>query len=255
MGSTNDVARRLVEDGAPEGTVVVAESQTRGRGRQGRRWASTPGKSLLFSLVLQPDLPPLELPKITLAAAVAVARTCQIFRIEAGIKWPNDLLVGGRKLCGILTEMTPKKDKMSPVVLGIGINLHQTARDFPSELRSIATSCYLVTGRKVKKISFLQELLRELETGYGWLTRGDFDRVLVEWRKYSVTLGSRVQVNHANGIFTGKAFDIDGMGALLVRNDNGTVERVLSGDVKILETKGFNQIKLKRQDAKSAKKG
>ncbi len=254
VGSTNDIARRLAEEGAPEGTVVTAESQTQGRGRRGRPWASTPGKSLLFSIVLRPKLPPDELPKITLAAAVAVARTCRTFRIKAGIKWPNDLLVDGRKLCGILTETAPKKDKMTPVVLGIGINLHQTTRDFLKELRPIATSCFLATGRKVKNALFFQELLRELESTYGWLTNGDLDRVLLEWRKNSVSLGKRVKVTQANGVFVGEAFDIDGIGALLVKTGMGKVERVLSGDVEVLETKNFKKTNFHHQGTKTPRK-
>src|SRR5581483_2865239 len=126
----------------------------------------------------------------------------------------------------------------SPVILGIGINLNQRTRDFQIGLRSIATSCYLVSGRKMNKTLFFQRLLNELEKTYRWVTKRDFDRVLSQWREHSVTLGKRVQVAQTGGIFSGKAVDIDGFGALLVRTDEGNLERVLSGDVEMIGNKG-----------------
>ncbi|HJT24473.1 MAG TPA: biotin--[acetyl-CoA-carboxylase] ligase, partial [bacterium] len=164
--STNDVVAELARQGAPEGTVVAAETQTKGRGRQGRHWSSTAGKSLAFSVLLRPKLHADELPEITLASAVAVAKTLEDFHFKPQIKWPNDLLLEGRKVCGILTEMGPKKDRMASVVLGIGMNLNQTAKDFPKELGVIATSLYRMSGRKINRGPFFQKLLLHLEETY-----------------------------------------------------------------------------------------
>lgn len=233
--STNDVALQLARDGAPEGTLVNAESQTKGRGRMGRSWATTPGKSLAFSILLWPRLRNEELPEITLAAAVAVARTLEGHRLKPRIKWPNDILLDGKKVCGILTETGPKKDKMVPVVLGVGINLNQAGADFPKEIRGTATSFYRSSGRKVDRRIFLQKLLFQLEETYHWVVERRFPKVLGEWRKRSSTLGHQVKVVQPHRSFYGQAVDIDEKGALLVRNDIGQVERVTSGDVEALK--------------------
>lgn len=232
--STNDVVAELARQGAPEGTVVAAETQTQGRGRQGRRWSSAVGKSLAFSILLRPKLHADELPEITLASAVAVARTLEDFHFKPQIKWPNDLLLEGRKVCGILTEMGPKKDRMASVVLGIGINLNQTAGDFPKELEGIATSLYRISGRKTNRAHFFQKLLLHLEETYRRVLERHFSKILAEWRKRSVTLGRQVQVTQSHHVFYGQVVDADEKGALLVRNDLGIVERVTSGDVQTL---------------------
>ena len=235
--STNDVILELARQGALEGTTVTADIQTQGRGRQGRRWTQTQGKGLAFSLLLRPQLHSDELPEITLAAAVAVAKTLESFQLKPQIKWPNDLLLNGRKVCGILTEMGPKKDKMASVILGIGVNLNQATRDFPRELRGIATSLYRYSGRKVDRARFLQTLLRHLEETYHWVTERHFSKVLVEWRKRAVTLEQQVKITQAHHVFFGQVTGIDEKGALLVRNDSGIVERVTSGDVEVVPAK------------------
>ncbi len=234
--STNDVVAELARQGAPEGTVVAAETQTRGRGRQGRSWSSTAGKSLAFSVLLRPKLHADELPEITLASAVAVAKTLEDVHFKPQIKWPNDILLEGRKVCGILTDMGPKKDRMTPVVLGIGINLNQTARDFPKELGGIATSLYRVSGRKTNRTRFFQQLLLHLEETYHKVSERHFSRVLADWRKRSVSLGRQVKVTQSHHVFYGQAIDADDKGALLVRNDLGIVERVTSGDIEVLNS-------------------
>ncbi len=232
--STNDVILELARQGALEGTTVTADIQTQGRGRQGRRWTQTQGKGLAFSLLLRPKLHSDELSEITLAAAVAVAKTLESFQLKPQIKWPNDLLLNGRKVCGILTEMGPKKDKMVSVVLGIGVNLNQTTRDFPRELRRTATSLYRFSGRKVDRIRFLQTLLHHLEETYHWVAERQFSKVLAEWRKRAVTLEQQVKISQAQHVFYGQVINIDEKGALLVRNDSGIVERVTSGDVEVV---------------------
>ncbi len=237
VASTNDIASQLIEKGAPEGTLVTAEAQTRGRGRQGRVWTTSQGKALAFSLVLKPRFPAREIPGITLVAAVAVVQTLEAYGLKPEIKWPNDLLLRGKKVCGILTEMGPKHDNKPSVILGIGINLNQSAKDFPLDIRLLATSVYRISGRKIDRVEFLQKLMVKLETVYGWMNQKQFSRVLGEWRKRSVTLGQWVKVTLGHKYFEGQVVDIDSRGFLLVRRETGQTETVLSGDVEVLKTK------------------
>ncbi len=232
--STNDVALHLAVQGASEGTVVTADEQIKGRGRYGRRWVSTHGKSLAFSIILRPKLHADELPEITLAASVALAKAFESYRLKPLIKWPNDVLLKGGKVCGILTETGPKKDKMPSVILGIGINLNQQSWDFPKELRKTATSFYRSSGRKVEPVEFFRRVLLCLEETYHWVAERRFSKVLFEWRKRAATLGHQVKVAQAGRVFYGQAIDVDEKGALWVRNDTGIVEKVVSGDVEML---------------------
>jgi BirA family biotin operon repressor/biotin-[acetyl-CoA-carboxylase] ligase len=235
--STNDIAAQLVEKGVPEGTLVTAEAQTKGRGRQGRVWTTSQGKALAFSLVLKPRLSSQEIAGITLASAVAVAKTLEAYGLKPQIKWPNDLLLKDKKVCGILTEVGPRHDNRQSVILGIGLNLNQGAKDFPLAIRSLATSLYRASGRKVDRVEFLQKLMGHLETVYGWMNQKKFSRVLSEWRKRSVTLGQWVKVTQIAKTFEGQVVDIDPRGFLLVRRETGHTETVLSGDIEILKTK------------------
>ena len=230
--STNDVALHLAQEGASEGTLVTAETQTRGRGRQGREWSSAAGRSLAFSILLWPKLQAEELPEITLAAAVAVARTLEAHHFKPEIKWPNDLLLRGRKVCGILTESGPRKGKMIPVILGVGINVNLRRGDFPQTLRGLATSLYLEKRRKLDRAGLLRDLLTNLEETYQWVIDRKFQKVLTQWKMRSVTLGRQVRVTQGPKRFYGQALDLDEKGALLLRNDLGMIERVTSGDVE-----------------------
>lgn len=227
----------LAKEGCAEGTVAVAELQTKGRGRQGRTWASSAGKSLTFSLLLRPRLSAGELPMITLAAAVAVARTLESFRLKPRIKWPNDILMGGKKICGILTEMGPGKDRILSMVLGIGINVNQGSGDLPRELRGISTSLYRVSGRKIDRERLLGKLLLDLEETYRWVMEKRLSKLLGEWRKRALPMGAQVKVTQGRHVFYGQTLDLDEKGSLLVRTDSGIVERVISGDVETLRIK------------------
>ena len=176
-----------------------------------------------------------KIPGITLAAAVAVAQTLEGYGLKPQIKWPNDLLLGGKKICGILTEMGPRYDNRLSVILGIGINLNQRAGDFLLPIRSLATSVYRASGRKVDRIEFLQKLMLKLETVYGRMNRKRFDQVLTQWRKRSLTLGQWVKVIEGRKKFEGQIADVDRNGFLLVRREKGSVEKVLSGDIELLK--------------------
>jgi BirA family transcriptional regulator, biotin operon repressor / biotin---[acetyl-CoA-carboxylase] ligase len=230
IGSTNDRARALAEDGAEHGEVVVAEAQTGGRGRRGRAWSSPPGRNVYFSVILRPDLPPARAPELTLLASVAVCDALRQAGVQAGIKWPNDLLAGGRKIAGILTELASEPDRVSWVVIGIGVNVNAAEEDFPEELRPIATSMRIERGTPAPRALFLAACLTSLE---GWLDRhGEegFEPVRQAWRERSDTLGREVTVKAEGHDVVGLAEDVDAIGALLVRTAAG-VERILSGDV------------------------
>ena len=188
LNSTNDLAKELAAQGAPEGTVVVAEAQTRGRGRLGREWNSPPGVGLYVSLVLRPMLPPMELPQITLTTAVAVVRAVRrVTGLAPGIKWPNDLLLNGKKLGGILTEMETESDRIRHVVVGLGLNVNNPA--FPPEVAATATSLTLAVGRSFSRVLLLQAWLEEFEELYGRFLNQGFPEILEEWKSAAGDVG------------------------------------------------------------------
>jgi BirA family biotin operon repressor/biotin-[acetyl-CoA-carboxylase] ligase len=233
LPSTNDLAKELAEAGAAHGEVVVAEAQTAGRGRRGRAWASPSRKNLYLSVVLRPDLPPQRATELTLLASVALCEAVREAGVEAEIKWPNDVLVGGRKVGGILTEMAAEPDRVQWVVLGLGVNLNAAEEDLPPELRDQATSLAAARGAAVPRALFAAALLARLEA---WLDRHaaeGFAPVREAWRALSGTLGRQVRVVTGEGELVGVAEDVDETGALLLRGAAG-VERVIAGDVHVL---------------------
>src|SRR5512144_2853932 len=232
VGSTNDVAKKLADEGAAHGEVVVAESQTAGRGRRGRAWASPPGRNLYLSVVLRPDLPPSRAAELTLLASVAVCQAVRQAGVSAGIKWPNDLVCGGRKLAGILTELAADPDRVQWVVVGIGVNVNLRADDLPDDLRPIATSLAIERGAPVPRTLFAAAVLSALEEWLDLHAEEGFAPVRAAWKEMSDTLGREVRVRSSAVDLEGLAEDVDEGGALLVRTSAG-LERVLAGDVEM----------------------
>lgn len=234
LESTNNEAKKLAAAGAAEGTVVVAEEQTGGKGRLSRHFFSPSGKGIWFSVILRPPFLPQEAPKCTLLAAVAVAKAMAEAGLEPAIKWPNDLLYRNRKLVGILTEMSAEMDGIKYVVIGTGINVNIAREEFPEEIRDTAASLMEMKGEPLARVPFLQSVLREMERLYLDVVQEGFGPVFEAWRRYSVTLGQEVQViGVKNGEkYLGRAVDIDEDGALLVDTEGG-LRRVLAGDVSI----------------------
>jgi len=234
LGSTNDEALRLARGGAPHGTAVIAETQTAGRGRRGRSWSSPPGVNLYLSLVLRPKLPPQRAPELVPTLAVAAAETLRDLGADAGIKWPNDLEIGGRKVAGILTELSATSAGIQFVVAGIGINVNVGPEALPPEVRERATSLRIALGREVSRAALAADLLARIEA---WLdlhgARG-FEPVRERYRALSVTLGRRVVLVEDDATVEGIAEDIDESGALLLRRDDGVLEPARTGDVTSL---------------------
>ena len=231
VDSTNTYASKLAVDGEPEGTVVIAEHQTAGRGRLGRKWVSPPGLNIYASIILRPKVPPRDAPLVTFVAAVALARTVRgLYNLDAGIKWPNDLLINGRKSAGILTEMSAEPELVRHIILGVGIDVNMPREDFPKEIKDISTSVMLELGRKVNRAELMRRFLEELEKSYLMMVDGRRADILDEWRSLSVTLGRNVRVTSHAGEKTGFARDINTEGGLILEVD-GKEETVTSGDV------------------------
>jgi BirA family biotin operon repressor/biotin-[acetyl-CoA-carboxylase] ligase len=234
VGSTNDLAKEMAMYGACEGTVVIAETQTGGRGRLGREWASPTG-GLWFSLILRPKLRPTEAVKLTFVAGLAVAKVLrEVFGLRAETKWPNDVLVNGRKICGILTEMNMIGEAVNFVVVGVGVNANfDVEKFFPEQLRKVATSLENELGRKVRLAELFRSLLERLEDLYGLFAKEGFNSILEEWKNYAGFLGRQVEVTSPTEKLSGLALDVDCEGALVLRLGDGTIRRVFVGDVSL----------------------
>ncbi|HUI05892.1 MAG TPA: biotin--[acetyl-CoA-carboxylase] ligase [Verrucomicrobiae bacterium] len=231
--STNDVVEHLAKSGAREGLVVFAESQTKGRGRHGRAWASPRGKGLWFSVLLRPAVPPAAASRITVAASVAVARAIrQACRVDARIKWPNDVVLNGRKVAGILTELRAEADEILLAILGIGIDVNCAREDFPPEIAKMATSLQIETGHEQDRVALAARVLAALDDCYR-AALADFEAIADEWAELGTTLGRQIVVTMARRRIEGFAHALDGDGALLVRKDDGQIERVLGGDLVV----------------------
>ncbi len=230
--STSDVASALASGGTQEGTVIVADRQTEGRGRMGRSWESAPGVGILMSLVLRPRIPPMDVPRITITSAVAVSELLkEEVGLDAPIEWPNDIVVSGKKVCGILTEMVAEQDRVESVILGIGLNVNHTEKHFSPELRETATSLYIEGGAKRDRTALLQRLLERLEQLYDMLQEGRFEEIVARWSANSYTLGRRVRCAADGRPVEGIAESLASDGALVVRTDDGTVRQITCGDV------------------------
>jgi len=232
IGSTNTHARDLAEHGAHEGEVVIAETQIHGRGRLGRRWESPPFANLYLSFILRPSLSPRHAPQITLAAAVALVETVGSFLFRhPSIKWPNDILVDGKKLAGILTEAACDAERVDYVVLGVGLNINYSVAAMPEELRQRVTSMADLTGANVSRESVLVRLIQDLDRCYGELEESGFEALRPRWEAHFALRGQRVQVERGDQTVIGVAQGIDREGALIVEDEQGQQRSIVAGDV------------------------
>lgn len=228
LSSTMDVAFQLGMQEAKEGTVVVSESQTKGRGRLGRSWVSPKGKGVYMSIILRPDLFPSSVAQLTLLSAIALCEAVQrVSGLQPQIKWPNDLLIDNKKLAGILTELSAEMDRIRFVVVGIGVNVNTA----PTMLPSHATSLKAQTNQTISRIQLIQEILLRMEEWYTQLKSKGFAPVQERWKKLSLTLGKRIRIHDSYGDIEGQAVDLDKDGGLIIREDSGILVKRMSGDV------------------------
>jgi BirA family biotin operon repressor/biotin-[acetyl-CoA-carboxylase] ligase len=233
--STTWVARDLLCQQDParlHGFVIIAEEQSGGQGRLGRAWASPPG-GIWTTTILAPKIPIDRVFMVTMAAAIAVARGIRKdLDLGALIKWPNDIFLGDKKVGGLLLELSAENAVVNHVLLGLGIDANIDVRQLPAELRPAVTSLSAELGREVDRTALLATVLREFERRYELLEAGEYDAIAREWRSLSITLGHRVRITTLAKTFEGEAVDIDEFGALLVRKENGAMERVIAGDCR-----------------------
>jgi len=232
--STNDVVEKLARDGAKEGAVVFAESQTKGRGRLGRKWVSPGRKGLWFSVLLRPAMHPQEATQLTVMSATALRRAIRtVTGLDPQIKWPNDILLNGKKVAGILTELSAELDRVRHVIIGIGVNMNLTAEEFPPELRSIATSLRIEAGAEQSRPELATAVLQELDADYARIRAGQFPALADEWERHCATLGRQVTVHMGERKIRGCAEALDDDGTLLLRTEHGHLERIIGGDVTL----------------------
>ena len=239
LDSTNNHAKRIASK-ETEGLVIVAGSQSDGRGRLGRAWNSPCGAGIYLSIILKPVLPPEEVQIITLAAAVAVVRAIEkITGIKPGIKWPNDVLLEGRKVCGILTEMNTEIERINFIVLGIGINHTRQQEEFPIEIRDKATSLSAFAGshgmdiEKWNRLDIIRAVMLEMDKFYQMILVNSFKEIIDKWKEYSVTLGRKVRIISGDTEYTAVAEDITNDGKLVVRCSDGEIRLVQSGEISL----------------------
>lgn len=230
VDSTNDVARELAMEGAEEGTIVVAESQRSGKGRRGKKWIS-PSGGVWMTIILRPDIEPVKAPQLTLVTGVAVAETLdQECGLNIGIKWPNDILIGDKKVSGILTEVETKKREVEFVLVGIGIDLNMDVSIFPPNLRGGATSLKAELEREIQGAELVQRFLQRFEALYNQFNDGEFRKILTQWRKLSSTIGTYVEVHKKGRTVYGEAVGVNKDGKLILELDDGTLRKVVSGE-------------------------
>src|SRR6266446_1388153 len=232
--STNDVIEKFARDGLKEGIVVFAESQTKGRGRLGRKWSSPAKKGLWFSILLRPDLRPQEITQLTVASATALRRAIEgQTHLQPEIKWPNDLLLRGKKTAGILTELYAELDRVKHIILGIGVDVNLGIGDFPAELRTLATSLKLESGKAVSRPELAVRVLRELDYDYDRMCSGQFPAIADEWEQHCTTIGHDVIIRTGDRQVRGRAESLGDDGALLLRTEHGHLERISGGDLTL----------------------
>ncbi len=232
VDSTNNEAKRRAQEGAPHGSVFVAEEQTGGKGRLGRVWKSPPKTGLWFTLLLRPNATPEQVTNLTLFAGLAVSRAIHALTgLPAQIKWPNDVVIEGKKVCGILTEMAAEMESVEYVIPGIGVNVN--TESFPEDIAWKATSLYLSTGKKWSRATVLQAILREMEELLHRQEEKGTGAVLAEYRENCVTIGKPVSTQRGNIRLSGIAEDITDTGELIVRQSNGSELIINSGEVSV----------------------
>ncbi|MED5075328.1 biotin--[acetyl-CoA-carboxylase] ligase [Anoxybacillus geothermalis] len=234
VDSTQRIAAKLAYEGAPEGTLVVAEEQKAGRGRLDRKWFSPKGTGIWMSLILRPPIPPQRAPQLTLLVAVAISQAIQeVTGLVPDIKWPNDILLHGKKGVGILTELQADPDRVRSVIVGIGINVNQTAEQFPEDIRAIATSLAIEKGERIKRAPLIQEILLRIERLYQQYLAHGFRPIKLLWEGYAVSIGKPVTARTLGGTIRGIARGITEDGLLILEDEEQNIHYIHSADIQL----------------------
>jgi BirA family transcriptional regulator, biotin operon repressor / biotin---[acetyl-CoA-carboxylase] ligase len=232
--STQKIAHVLAYEGAPEGTVIIAEEQLSGRGRMDRKWHSPKYTGIWMSMILRPNIPLPKAPQLTLLTAVAIVQGIEdITGVLPEIKWPNDILINGKKVTGILTELEAEADRINSVIIGIGMNVNQTKEDFPVEIRDIATSLLLEKGEKVSRADLIKSIFTNLEKLYLLYLEEGFFPIKLLWESYAISIGRKITARTLTHSIVGKAQGITDDGVLIIEDEQGKIHHVYSADIEL----------------------
>ena len=231
MSSTNKIAKEMAKTSHDEKAMILAETQTSGKGRMRRRWIS-PSGGLWFSLLLRPRIPPKDAPKLTFIMSLTIAKSMKaLFGLNTEVKWPNDVLVRSKKICGILTETSTKGDAVEFVIIGVGINANVDLLTFPRNMRNKVTSLEHELGHTVDVRRFKESLLGSFENNYKRFHQGEWNSLLEEWKTLATFLGKRIRITGFGETLIGEALDVDTEGALKIRLNDGSLREVVAGDL------------------------
>jgi len=233
LESTNILAHKIANS-VKQGTVIIAESQTQGRGRTGHKWISPEG-GIWLSIILKPDINPSHAPRLTILAGVSVAKTIQSYGIDAKIKWPNDILINYKKVCGILTEMEAEIDVVKYCIVGIGIDANVDTELFPDEYRDSSTSLKKEFGHEIDKIEFIKRFLEQFDSDYIDFENGKFLQILDEWRRMSATIGEWVKITTHTGSIYGEVVGVNNDGTLILESEDGNLKKIVAGTLEHLK--------------------
>jgi BirA family biotin operon repressor/biotin-[acetyl-CoA-carboxylase] ligase len=242
IGSTNSKAKELAERGEEHGTAIISEEQTTGRGRLGRNWVSPKYKGICMSIILRPNITTQNISQITLIGAAAVQKAISEMGIKAGIKWPNDIVLSGKKICGILTEMSGEIDHINYLIMGIGINVNLKEEDIPRDLKNVATSLLIESGKYIDRKVLLANVLNIFEELYcDFILNGDIKETIEICRDNSILIGSEIQLINRDKVTIAKAINISDSGELVIENHSGNLEYIVSGEVSIRGINGYGK--------------
>jgi BirA family biotin operon repressor/biotin-[acetyl-CoA-carboxylase] ligase len=232
--STQKIAQSLANDGVQEGTIVVADQQTNGRGRMSRAWYSPSGTGIWMSMIIRPNIPVNTTPQLTLLTAVAIVQAIEeLTPLKPDIKWPNDIMINGKKVVGILTELQAEADQVHSVIIGTGINVNQKTDDFPEDLQNIATSLLIETETSWERAQLIQTILLRFESLYSLFLSKGFKPIKILWESYAISLNKVLIARTLKGTVEGKAIGIDDDGALLIETSDKKIEKIYSADIEL----------------------
>jgi BirA family biotin operon repressor/biotin-[acetyl-CoA-carboxylase] ligase len=234
VASTQKIAQSLANDGVPEGTIVVADQQTKGRGRMARAWHSPSGTGIWMSMIIRPNIPVNTTPQLTLLTAVAIVQAIEeLTPLKPDIKWPNDIMINGKKIVGILTELQAEADQVHSVIIGTGINVNQKKEQFPEDLQNIATSILIETGEAWERAQFIQTILLKFEGLYSIFLSQGFKPIKLLWEGYAISINKKMIARTLKGTVEGRAIGIDDDGVLLIETEDRSIERIYSADIEL----------------------